>query len=185
MDTKSEYADDQYATFAGGCFWCMEGAFAGMPGVISITSGYTGGISADPSYEDVCGGETGHTEAIRIVFDPAAVRYEKLLSMFWHNIDPLDDGGQFADRGSQYRSAVFYHTEEQKIQALAYRNKLDASGRFSRPVTTAIEPAGPFYPAEEYHQEYFRKNPLRYQNYHHGSGRPVRLAQLWGDESGQ
>lgn len=171
------------ATFAGGCFWCMEGAFAGTAGVTSITSGYTGGIAEDPTYEDVCGGESGHTEAVRITFDPKSVSYRQLLDIFWRNIDPLDAGGQFVDRGSQYRSAIFYHTEDQKIAAMEYRNELNASGRFTKTIATAIEPAAAFYPAEEYHQEFFRKNPLRYQNYRHGSGRPARLAQLWSADA--
>lgn len=183
MKTTTEYADGQYATFAGGCFWCMEGAFAGTPGIISLTSGYTGGSTVDPAYEDVCGGGTGHVEAIRIVFDPSEVSYRQLLDIFWRNIDPTDAGGQFADRGPQYRTTVFYHTEEQKIEALRSRNELNASGRFRMPVVTDIEPASAFYPAEEHHQQFFRKNPLRYQYYHHGSGRPARLAQLWDDEN--
>lgn len=175
----------EYATFAGGCFWCLESVFAGMPGVVSVTSGYTGGSMEKPTYEDVCGGGTGHAEAVRIVFDPGRVSYADLLREFWHNIDPTDAGGQFADRGSQYRSAIFFHSPEQRAEAEASRDAINASGRFDKPVATQVEPAGEFFPAEDYHQEFYRKNPLRYQNYHHGSGRPARLACLWGGGTGK
>lgn len=171
----------EHATFAGGCFWCLESAFAGIPGVVSVTSGYTGGETENPTYEEVCGGETGHAEAVRVDFDPRRVSYAHLVDVFWRNIDPTDAGGQFADRGSQYRSAIFYHSEAQKAAAEASRDALNASGRFTEPVATKLEPAGDFFPAEDYHQEFYRKNPLHYRNYHQGSGRPACLLRIWGN----
>ncbi len=173
-------SDTRFATFAGGCFWCMEPSFAGLPGVLEVVSGYTGGKTANPTYEDVCAGNTGHAEAVRVRFDPAVIRYEELLDLFWRNIDPTDGGGQFADRGNQYRSAIFYHDAAQKAAAEASRDALEASGVLPGPVKTGIEAAGPFYPAEEYHQQFCRKRPLRYQAYREGSGRPAGLAALWG-----
>lgn len=171
--------DSEFATFAGGCFWCTEHAFLDMPGVLSVTSGYTGGDLDDPSYQDVCAGDTGHAEAVRVEFDPAKITYRDLLDAFWRSIDPTDDGGQFADRGSQYRSAIFYHSDEQKAEAEASREEINASGRFTRPVATVIESIKKFFPAEDYHQKYCLKNPLQFRSYHHGSGRAAGLGRLW------
>ncbi len=168
------------ATFAGGCFWCMEPPFASLPGVISVTSGYTGGHKANPTYEEVSAGGTGHAEAVEIVYDPAQIGYAQLLEIFWHNIDPLDAGGQFCDRGQQYRPAIFYHGDEQKRLAEESRQALEQSGRFQQPVVVAIEPASTFYPAEDYHQDYYRKNPVRYKFYRYSCGRDQRLETLWG-----
>ncbi len=170
------------ATFAGGCFWCVEADFEKIPGVIAVVSGYTGGRTDNPRYEDVSAGKTGHLEAVQIRFDPAKVSYTKLLDVFWRHIDPTDAGGQFVDRGSQYRSAVFYHDEEQRMQAEESKAALEKSGRFSRPLMTEILPAGRFWEAEEYHQDYHRKSPLRYRLYRSGSGRDSFLERSWRDE---
>lgn len=170
------------ATFAGGCFWCMEGPFEKLPGVSSVTSGYTGGQKAKPSYEEVSSGTTGHAESVQVIYDPARVSYEKLLEVYWHNVDPLSANGQFCDRGSQYRSAIFYHGEAQRQAAEASRRRVQE--RFHEKVVTQIVPASTFYPAEEYHQDYYKKNPLRYQSYRTGCGRDRRLRELWGDEAG-
>ena len=161
----------QKATFAGGCFWCMQPPYDGLPGVISTTVGYTGGHKKNPSYEEVSTGKTGHAEAVHILFDPAKTSYAELLQTFWHNIEPTNVFGQFGDVGSQYRTVIFYHNEEQKQLALKSKQELEASGKFDRPIATKIKPAGEFYPAEDYHQEFYRKNPLRYNNYKIGSGR--------------
>jgi peptide-methionine (S)-S-oxide reductase len=166
------------ATFAGGCFWCVEADFDKVDGVISTTSGYTGGHTANPSYEQVSHGGTGHAEAVEIVYDPAKVSYKKLLDVFWHNIDPLAKDRQFCDHGDQYRSAIFYHDEEQR--ALAEASKAAVEKRFEQPVATQIVSAGPFYKAEEYHQDYYMKNPVRYKFYRFNCGRDARLEQLWG-----
>ena len=174
--------DTQYATFAGGCFWCTEHAFMERPGVISVTSGYTGGDTDDPTYREVCEGDTGHAEAVRIEYDPSTTSYAELLDIFWRSIDPTDENGQFADRGDQYRSAIFYHSDEQKREAEASRDAINASGRFKNPVATHIEPARVFYPAEAYHQQYCVKNPVQFRMYHHGSGKSAALAGLWDDE---
>jgi len=171
------------ATFAGGCFWCMELPFEALPGVLSATSGYTGGQKPDPSYEEVSAGGTGHAEAVRIVYDPARVRYEQLLDVFWRNIDPTAKDRQFCDVGSQYRSAIFVHDAEQRRLAEASREALKASGRFPGPVVTEIAEAGRFYPAEAYHQDYARRNPLRYRFYRSGCGRDDRLRELWGTDA--
>lgn len=168
------------ATFAGGCFWCMEPPFDKLDGVISTTSGYTGGSQADPTYEEVSSGRTGHTEAVRVVYDPSKIGYEELLEVFWHNIDPTVEDRQFCDRGSQYRSGIFYHDEEQKRLAEASRQEIVDSGRFERVVTEVTELSA-FYPAEDYHQDYYKKNPLRYKSYRYGCGRDRRLDQLWGE----
>lgn len=159
------------ATFAGGCFWCMEPAFKLLPGVISAVVGYTGGEIKNPAYEEVSGGKTGHREAIQITYDSSNIGYDKLLDIFWMQIDPTDAGGQFADRGEQYKTAIFYHSEEQKKMAEESKAKLEMSGRFKGPIATEILPAGEFYPAEEYHQGYYQKNPLKYKAYRMGSGR--------------
>lgn len=170
------------ATFAGGCFWCMEAPFEQLDGVLSVTSGYTGGATSDPTYEAVSSGATGHAEAVQVVYDPSRISYEKLLEVFWRNIDPTQADGQFADRGSQYRTAIFYHTEEQKRLAEASRQQLAASGKFKDPIVTELVPASTFYPAEDYHQDYYRKNPLRYHLYKIGSGRAGYLKRVWGGE---
>ena len=168
------------ATFAGGCFWCMEPPFDELPGVMSTTSGYTGGQKKNPTYEEVSAGGTGHTESVEVVFDPAKVTYQQLLDVFWKNIDPTTPDRQFCDVGSQYRSAIFYHSDEQKRLAMASKKTIDDSGRFKQPVVTEIVPAAPFYHAEEYHQDYYKKNPIRFKYYKFGCGRAKRLEQLWG-----
>ncbi|GAB4302724.1 MAG: hypothetical protein Fur0034_17870 [Desulfuromonadia bacterium] len=171
----------QRAIFAGGCFWCMEPPFRKLDGVISVTSGYTGGTVENPTYEQVSSGKTGHAEAVEIVYDPAKISYEKLLDIFWRNIDPVVKNRQFCDVGTQYRSAIFTLNEEQRQAAVASKERLERSGRFQAPIQTKITPAGPFYPAEEYHQDYARKNPVRYTYYRHGCGRDKRLKELWGN----
>jgi peptide-methionine (S)-S-oxide reductase len=169
------------ATFAGGCFWCVEEAFDKVPGVLSTVSGYTGGTVANPTYEQVSGlKNTGHAEAVRVTYDPAKVSYRQLVDWFWRNIDPTQANGQFCDLGSPYRSGIFYHDEEQKQIAEASKQALAASGRLKRPVVTEIVAAGPFYNAEDYHQDYYKKNPNRYEFYKFGCGRARRLEQLWG-----
>ena len=166
------------ATFAGGCFWCVEADFDNVDGVISTTSGYTGGHTVNPSYEQVSHGGTGHAESVEIVYDPAKVSYNKLLDVFWHNIDPLAKDRQFCDHGDQYRSAIFYRGEEQR--ALAEASKAAVEKRFKQPIATQIVLAGPFYKAEEYHQDYYTKNPVRYKFYRFNCGRDARLEELWG-----
>ncbi len=171
------------ATFAGGCFWCMQYAFDNIKGVISTTVGYTGGTKKNPTYEEVSSGATGHAEAIEIIFDPSQVSYEKLLEFFWKNINPTQLNKQFADEGTQYRTAIFYHTEEQKKQAIASKDNLAKSGKFDKLIVTEIVPASLFYNAEEYHQKYYQKNSLSYKTYHFGSGREQYLKKIWGGES--
>ena len=166
------------AIFAGGCFWCMEPPYDALPGVVATTSGFTGGQKANPSYKEVSGGNTGHIEAVQIAYDPAKVSYEKLLEVYWRNVDPLDGGGQFCDRGHEYTTAVFYQNEEQK--KLAEQSKSAIEKRLGRPVATVIRPAAPFYAAEDYHQDYYLKNPLRYKYYRYSCGRDQRLEKLWG-----
>ena len=168
------------ATFAGGCFWCMEPPFDKLPGVVSTTSGYTGGRVKNPSYEQVSSGGTGHAEAVEVVYDPAKISYEKLLEVFWHNVDPLTPNRQFCDVGPQYRSAIFYHDAEQKRLADASKSALQKSGRFERPIVTEIVSASTFYKAEEYHQNYYKKNPIRFNYYKFTCGRARRLEELWG-----
>jgi peptide-methionine (S)-S-oxide reductase len=168
------------ATFAGGCFWCMEPVFDALDGVISTTSGYTGGALRNPTYEEVSSGSTGHTEAIEVRYDPARVSYDRLLEVYWHNIDPTAENRQFCDRGTQYRTAIFYHDEAQRLAAERSRAELERSGAFAAAIATDIVAAGPFYPAEDYHQDYYRKNPVRYQRYHDACGRDERLEELWG-----
>ncbi len=172
-------AGTQKATFAGGCFWCIEHPYAHHAGVLAVISGYTGGRRANPSYEQVSTGLTGHAEAVQIDFDPQQTSYAELLDIFWHQIDPTDAGGQFADRGNQYRPAIFYHDDEQRRLALASRDTLIASGRFSRPIAVDIAPASIFYSAEDYHQAYAEKNPQHYCRYRDGSGRSAFLAHVW------
>jgi methionine-S-sulfoxide reductase len=169
------------ATFAGGCFWCMESAFEHVEGVSSVVSGYTGGTKKDPTYEEVGSGSTGHAESIEVTFDPAKVSYEKLLETFWHNIDPTTLNAQFADHGTQYRTAIYYHTPEQKRLAEASKAALAKSGKFSGPIVTEITAATKFYPAEDYHQDYYKKNPLRYKLYRSGSGREAFIQKTWGE----
>jgi peptide-methionine (S)-S-oxide reductase len=172
--------DLQKATFAGGCFWCMEPAFDKLEGVKSVVSGYTGGHKTNPTYEEVSNGATGHAESIEITYDPAVISYAKLLDVFWHNVDPTVKDRQFCDSGSQYRSAIFYHDEEQKRLAEASKKTLEQSKRFPGPIYTEIVPATTFYPAEEYHQKYYQKNPVRYKYYRYSCGRDQRLKELWG-----
>ena len=179
----SDVSPVSQAVFAGGCFWCIEAAFKGVDGVLRADSGYTGGRTADPTYEEVSSGLTGHYEAVRVTFDPEKISYEALLDIFWRQINPEDDGGQFSDRGSQYRSAVFYADEQQKAAAEASRQKLSSAGIFRGPVVTEILSAGQFYPAEIYHQNYCRLYPDAYARYKRGSGREGFLQELWGPES--
>lgn len=167
------------ATFAGGCFWCMVSPFDEQPGIKEVISGYTGGHTENPTYEEVCSDTTGHYEAVQIVFDPAVFSYKKLLELFWQQIDPTDAGGQFNDRGLSYRTAIFYHDGEQKELAEASKAELEASGRFQKPIVTAILPAGPFYPAEEKHQHYYKKNSFHYNLYKEGSGRAKFIRENW------
>jgi peptide-methionine (S)-S-oxide reductase len=169
------------ATFAGGCFWCMQPAYDKVPGVISTTVGYTGGHLANPSYEQVSSGGTGHRESIEVVYDPSKVSYDKLLTIFWHNVDPTDNAGQFCDHGEQYRSAVFYHDEAQRRAAEASKQAIAASLRVKEPIVTDILPASRFYPAEDYHQKYYVKSAYRYRFYRFNCGRDRRLSQLWGE----
>jgi len=172
------------ATFAGGCFWCMEPPYEKLPGVVAVVSGYTGGAKANPTYEQVSAGTTGHAEAVQVVYDPKKVTYEQLLDVFWHNIDPTVKDRQFCDGGSQYRSAIFYMDGAQRQAAEASKAALDKSKPFREPIVTEIAMAGAFYPAEDYHQDYYKKNPVRYQIYRSGCGRDARLKQLWGDKAG-
>lgn len=173
------------ATFAGGCFWCMETPFEALDGVEEVVVGYTGGDVEEPSYEEVCSGTTGHLEAARVTYDPERIDYEELLSVFWRNVDPTDDGGQFADRGSQYRTAIFVHGDEQRRAAEGSRRALEESGRLDGPVATEIRDAGRFWPAEEHHQDFHEKRPGRYRSYRAACGRPQRLRELWGEEAGE
>ena len=166
------------AIFAGGCFWCEETAFEGVPGVISVTSGYTGGQKKNPTYEEVSSGGTGHAESVEVVYDPAKISYEKLLDIFWRNVDPFQANAQFCDHGSQYRSAIFYHDETQK--KLAEKSKQAVQRHFKQSVVTEIVRATEFYPAEDYHQDYYKKNAIRYKIYRYGCGRDQRLEELWG-----
>ena len=168
------------AIFAGGCFWCMEPPYDKLGGVVSTTSGYIGGHKKNPTYEEVSSGRTGHTEAVEVVYDPKKVSYEKLLDVFWRNIDPTVKDQQFCDVGSQYRSGIFYHNDEQKRLAEASKSALDKSKPFKGAIVTEITRAAEFYPAEEYHQDYYLKNPVRYKFYVNGCGRYARLKQLWG-----
>ena len=172
--------DTQKAIFAGGCFWCMEPPFDVLDGVISTTSGYIGGTVAEPTYKQVSSGTTGHTEALQIIYNPDKITYEELLATFWLNIDPVDGGGQFCDRGSQYRSEVFYTNEQQHKLAEKSKQQLNDGGLLPAPVQTAITATSQFYPAEAYHQNYYQKNPKRYKFYSWNCGRKQRLLQLWG-----
>jgi peptide methionine sulfoxide reductase msrA/msrB len=174
-------AQIEMATFAGGCFWCTEADFEKVPGVVKVISGYTGGRKENPSYEEVSSGTTGHVEAVQVYYDPARVSYKELLNWFWRHVDPTDPGGQFVDRGSQYRSAIFYHNEEQKRLAEKSKEALEKSGKFDKPIVTEIIKFDKFYEAEEYHQDYYKKNPLRYKYYRYASGRDQFLEKVWGN----
>ena len=174
-------AATEVATFAGGCFWSMQKAFDGVPGVVTVTAGYAGGTKVNPTYEDVETGRTGHAESVEVTYDPAKISYDGLLDVYWHHIDPLTVNSAFCDYGPQYRSIIFYHGAEQRRLAEASKRALDDSHRFRTPIVTAIQPATPFYPAEEYHQQFYKKNPARYEAYRIGCRRDARLQQLWGD----
>jgi peptide-methionine (S)-S-oxide reductase len=173
----------QLATFAGGCFWCMVKPFDQQPGIKSVISGYTGGTVANPTYQQVCTDTTGHYEAVQITFEPEIFPYEKLLELFWQQIDPTDQGGQFHDRGQSYQTAIFYHDETQKKLAEQSKQALQESGRFSKPIVTPIIAAQTFYPAEEYHQQYYKKNRTHYESYHVGSGRAGFIQSHWGEKN--
>lgn len=179
----SSSGSTEKATFAGGCFWCMEPPFEKLPGVVEVISGYTGGTLENPTYKEVSAGGTGHLESVEITYDPSVVTYEKLLDTFWRQINPTDSGGQFVDRGYQYTTAIFYHNEAQRLAAEESRREMDASGRFDSPIVTPVLEAGKFYRAEEYHQDYYKKNPEHYERYRRGSGRSGFLAKTWGDGS--
>ena len=169
------------AVFAGGCFWCMEPPFDRLPGVLSTTSGYTGGTVVNPTYKQVSSGGTGHAEVVRVIYDPARVSYARLLDVFWRNIDPLTANRQFCDAGHMYRSAIFFQNEQQRAVAVASKTALERSGRFNRPIVTEISGRSQFYAAEEYHQDYYKKNPIRYKFYRGRCGRDAQLKELWGE----
>nr|WP_219921531.1 peptide-methionine (S)-S-oxide reductase MsrA [Rufibacter sp. XAAS-G3-1] len=186
MMEDSTQKDTQYelATFAGGCFWCMVKPFHKYEGVIKVVSGYTGGHVPNPTYEQVCSETTGHYEAVQVTFDPEVISYPQLLNIFWESIDPTDAGGQFGDRGSSYRTAIFYHSEQQKEQAELSKKELQNNGPFETPIVTPVLPAVPFYQAEEYHQDYYKKNPGHYGRYFVGSGRAGFLERNWRKDEG-
>ena len=184
QDATKAPAATATAIFAGGCFWCMEPPFDKLEGVISTTSGYTSGMTVNPTYEEVSAGKTGHTEALKIVYDPAKVGYDRLLEVFWRNHDLLDAKGQFCDRGSQYRPGIYYGSDEEKRLAEASKAALAPSGRFKQPIATEIVGGSAFYPGEDYHQDYYIKNPIRYTYYSTSCGRYRRLKELWGNEAG-
>ena len=175
-----EAAEPAKAYFAGGCFWCMEEAFEKMDGVIAVVSGYMGGTVANPTYEQVSAGQTGHTESVEVSYDPAKVSYQKLLEAFWHNVDPVTPNAQFCDHGSQYRAAVFYGTDEEKRLSEESKRAIEQSKRFSEPIVTQLGKVSTFYTAEEYHQDFYKKNPIRYKYYKFSCGRAQRLEALWG-----
>ncbi|MBI1976261.1 MAG: peptide-methionine (S)-S-oxide reductase MsrA, partial [Candidatus Omnitrophica bacterium] len=174
--------NSQKATFAGGCFWCMEPPFEQLDGVTKVISGYTGGRKKNPTYEEVCSGSTGHLEAIQVTYDSSKTSYAELLDIFWRSVDPTDAVGQFADKGTQYQTAIFYHAEEQRKLAEMSKQELAHSGKFDQPIVTQIRPAGEFYPAEEYHQGYYLKNPEHYKSYKYGSGREPYLKKMWRNQ---
>ncbi|TVP91386.1 peptide-methionine (S)-S-oxide reductase MsrA [Alkalibacterium sp.] len=171
------------AVFAGGCFWCMVKPFDTQPGIHSVVSGYTGGHVENPTYRQVTSGKTGHTEAVEITFDPNQMPYEELVEIYWQQTDPTDAGGQFADRGDSYRPVIFYNSEEQRVKAEASRKRLEESGRFNTPIVTKIEKAKPFYPAEDYHQDFYKKESAHYKRYNVGSGRAGFLSKHWGNNN--
>jgi peptide methionine sulfoxide reductase msrA/msrB len=183
-DIKKEKHTLAKATFAGGCFWCVESDFEKLDGVVEVESGYAGGQKENPTYEEVSSGSTGHLETIQVIYDPSKVTYEKLLDFFWRHIDPTDSGGQFVDRGAQYRSVIFYHDEEQKNLAEKSKQALSKSGKFKKPIATEILKLEKFFEAEKYHQDYYKNHPLRYKFYRFNSGRDQFLKKTWGDESG-
>ncbi|MGF2616754.1 peptide-methionine (S)-S-oxide reductase MsrA [Rossellomorea aquimaris] len=183
MRLMKENPETRKATFAGGCFWCMVQPFEEMPGIIHVVSGYTGGEKENPTYREVCSETTGHYEAVQITYDPEKFPYEKLLELYWQQIDPTDPGGQFFDRGQSYTTAIFYHNEEQRIAAEESKQDLAKSGKFQKPIVTKILPAKEFYEAEDYHQQYYKKNPSHYQRYSIGSGRKAFTKQHWGSSS--
>lgn len=178
----SQAAERGEAIFAGGCFWCEEAAFEGVPGVSAVISGYTGGVKKSPTYDEVSAGTTAHAEAVRVVFDPAKITYARLLEIFWRSVDPLSANGQFCDRGTQYRSGIFYLDDAQKRAADESKKRVQA--QLKGAVVTEVTKAAEFYPAEEYHQDFFKKNPVRYQGYRLGCGRDRRLKELWGAGAG-
>ena len=182
-DKMREKENTARATFAGGCFWCVESDFEKVEGVIEVISGYTGGEEKNPTYREVSSGATGHLEAVRVVYDPRKVSYENLLAVFWRQVDPTDGGGQFVDRGAHYRTAIFYHNEEQRKLAEASKKALNENGPFGEPIVTPILPLTEFYPAEEYHQNYHDKNPFNYKSYRSGSGRDRFIKKIWGKEA--
>lgn len=177
-----EKSNLRMATFAGGCFWCTESDFEKVPGVVQVISGYAGGQKANPTYEEVSAGKTGHVEAVQVTYDPSRVGYGELLNWFWRHVDPTDPGGQFVDRGSQYRSVIFYQTEEERRMAGKSKEALAKSGKFDKPIVTEIVQFTNFYPAEEYHQDYYQKHALKYRYYRYASGRDQFLAKVWGEE---
>ena len=180
----SSFAQNNYtkATFAGGCFWCMESPFEKLKGVVDVISGYTGGHKESPNYKEVSAGGTGHLEAIQILYDPSKITYSELLDVFWKQVDPTDSGGQFVDRGDQYITAIFYHNEEQRVSAEKSKEELAKSGRYEQPIITNIRKASKFYKAEDYHQDYHKKNPIRYKYYRFNSGRDQYLKKIWKDK---
>ena len=177
-----DYENLKVATFAGGCFWCMEASFEAREGVVEAISGYTGGTVEHPTYAQVTSGQSGHLEAVQVYFDPEIVNYEELLDVFWRSIDPTDNEGQFADKGTQYRTAIFYHDEEQRALAEENKNQLVSSDIFDKPIVTEIRPYTTFYQAEDYHQDYYKKNVLRYNSYKEGSGRPDFFEKYWDNK---
>ena len=183
LSLQSAKAEEAIATFAGGCFWCVESDFDHVPGVLRTTSGYTGGTLEDPTYKAVGSGGTGHREAVEIVFDPSVVTYQELLEIFWRSVDPTDGGGQFCDRGETYTTAIFANDPTQTEHAKRSKSHLEASGKLDKSIVTSIETAGKFYPAEDYHQDYYNKNPIRYNFYRLSCGRDSRIEDLWGDEA--
>ena len=178
--TPEKSSTEAIAIFAGGCFWCMESPFEKLDGVSEVISGYTGGHTLNPTYQEVSAGGTGHAEAVEVHYNPQQISYKKLLEVFWRQINPTDAGGQFVDRGNQYRSEIFYLNDGQRQLAEASKKQLEESGKFDKPIVTAITPAGIFYPAEEYHQDYYSKNPIRYWYYRGVSGRDDFLEKVWG-----
>ena len=177
----TQAAETAVATFAGGCFWCVESDFDAVPGVLETLSGYTGGTLKDPTYKQVGTGNTGHRESVQVTYDPAQVSYQQLLTAYWHSVDPTDAGGQFCDRGEPYKTAIFVHGDEQR--RLAEASKQAAEKELGREIATTIEDAGPFYPAEDYHQDYYKKNPIRYRYYRWGCGRNQRVEEVWGEHA--
>jgi peptide-methionine (S)-S-oxide reductase len=175
---------DSVAIFAGGCFWCVESDFDKVAGVVATISGYTGGKTANPTYEEVSSGTTGHAESVEVIFDPKKVSYQHLLEVYWTSVDPTVKDRQFCDTGTQYRTAIFYANDEQRRAAEESKKKIEATKPFKAPIVTEITMAGPFYPAEDYHQDFYKKNPVRYKLYRTGCGRDARLKELWGDRAG-